>query len=158
MFFLCFFFNDTATTEIYTLSLHDALPISVVTGVPRTEDARQTLIHAGYRLLILLAGDEAHELALAAHPQHLHSQPVHLPTATANARIAARHLACAAIERPLEWSEIEAWKGQVWHRQLVDNGTLQELPDADLWQHNPDAADPYTLSFGSAAGVPPVDM
>src|SRR2546422_2597833 len=26
--FHCFFFNDTATTEIYTLSLHDALPIS----------------------------------------------------------------------------------------------------------------------------------
>src|SRR5258708_2470130 len=26
---LFFFFNDTATTEIYTLSLHDALPISV---------------------------------------------------------------------------------------------------------------------------------
>src|SRR5690606_40333982 len=25
--FLCFFFNDPATTEIYTLSLHDALPI-----------------------------------------------------------------------------------------------------------------------------------
>ena len=24
---MCFFFNDTATTEIYTLSLHDALPI-----------------------------------------------------------------------------------------------------------------------------------
>src|SRR3712207_8645638 len=27
MFSLFFFFNDTATTEIYTLSLHDALPI-----------------------------------------------------------------------------------------------------------------------------------
>src|SRR3712207_8351765 len=27
-----FFFNDTATTEIYTLSLHDALPISAVRG------------------------------------------------------------------------------------------------------------------------------
>src|SRR5919197_2590005 len=26
---LSFFFNDTATTEIYTLSLHDALPISL---------------------------------------------------------------------------------------------------------------------------------
>ena len=25
---IIFFFNDTATTEIYTLSLHDALPIS----------------------------------------------------------------------------------------------------------------------------------
>ena len=27
MFYDFFFFNDTATTEIYTLSLHDALPI-----------------------------------------------------------------------------------------------------------------------------------
>src|SRR5437764_9746048 len=30
MFFYFFFFNDTATTEIYTLSLHDALPILLV--------------------------------------------------------------------------------------------------------------------------------
>src|SRR2546429_6928427 len=29
---LFFFFNDTATTEIYTLSLHDALPISTELG------------------------------------------------------------------------------------------------------------------------------
>src|SRR3712207_9246759 len=29
---LLFFFNDTATTEIYTLSLHDALPIFMVNG------------------------------------------------------------------------------------------------------------------------------
>src|SRR2546425_9565331 len=28
-FFFFFFFNDTATTEIYTLSLHDALPILI---------------------------------------------------------------------------------------------------------------------------------
>src|SRR3712207_7419767 len=33
-FFFVFFFNDTATTEIYTLSLHDALPIS---GMNRTK-------------------------------------------------------------------------------------------------------------------------
>src|SRR6267143_1742844 len=30
-----FFFNDTATTEIYTLSLHDALPISAITETIR---------------------------------------------------------------------------------------------------------------------------
>src|SRR3712207_8256771 len=29
---LLFFFNDTATTEIYTLSLHDALPIWPISG------------------------------------------------------------------------------------------------------------------------------
>src|SRR2546427_7561182 len=33
--FSFFFFNDTATTEIYTLSLHDALPISARAGAPR---------------------------------------------------------------------------------------------------------------------------
>ena len=32
--FFFFFFNDTATTEIYTLSLHDALPIYREDGVP----------------------------------------------------------------------------------------------------------------------------
>src|SRR5256885_16594884 len=35
-----FFFNDTATTEIYTLSLHDALPISSSTSVPRGSSRR----------------------------------------------------------------------------------------------------------------------
>src|SRR3712207_8320491 len=33
--FYVFFFNDTATTEIYTLSLHDALPIWRRAGRPR---------------------------------------------------------------------------------------------------------------------------
>src|SRR5256885_4401745 len=34
LFCFFFFFNDTATTEIYTLSLHDALPISRVFCAP----------------------------------------------------------------------------------------------------------------------------
>src|SRR2546430_5629115 len=34
-----FFFNDTATTEIYTLSLHDALPISPGGTCPATRSA-----------------------------------------------------------------------------------------------------------------------
>src|SRR2546422_11264892 len=49
-FFVFFFFNDTATTEIYTLSLHDALPISGVRpkrfrwlGVAETNRAEQQL-------------------------------------------------------------------------------------------------------------------
>src|SRR2546427_2265494 len=35
-----FFFNDTATTEIYTLSLHDALPISHAGGAERLQIGR----------------------------------------------------------------------------------------------------------------------
>src|SRR2546430_11691440 len=43
-FILFFFFNDTATTEIYTLSLHDALPISLrlQTGRWRAREPAQT--------------------------------------------------------------------------------------------------------------------
>src|SRR3712207_8446201 len=35
---VCFFFNDTATTEIYTLSLHDALPILRSIRPPATRE------------------------------------------------------------------------------------------------------------------------
>src|SRR3954464_11993033 len=40
---LFFFFNDTATTEIYTLSLHDALPISKRLEWQWKRDAREVL-------------------------------------------------------------------------------------------------------------------
>src|SRR5437879_13208210 len=41
---LLFFFNDTATTEIYTLSLHDALPISRNGGrYPRSRSDKRRL-------------------------------------------------------------------------------------------------------------------
>src|SRR2546422_4302143 len=38
---MLFFFNDTATTEIYTLSLHDALPIYL----PQADDAQALARH-----------------------------------------------------------------------------------------------------------------
>src|SRR2546422_8819252 len=44
--FFFFFFNDTATTEIYTLSLHDALPISISSSCSRrvTSTAKVSMI------------------------------------------------------------------------------------------------------------------
>src|ERR1051326_7344808 len=44
--YLAFFFNDTATTEIYTLSLHDALPICADTDASRGR-RRRTALAAG---------------------------------------------------------------------------------------------------------------
>src|SRR5256885_9278378 len=51
--FFFFFFNDTATTEIYTLSLHDALPISGTTIHARRRSQCQALlsVSAGRRRL-----------------------------------------------------------------------------------------------------------
>src|SRR5256885_12829926 len=44
-FLFFFFFNDTATTEIYTLSLHDALPISWEQGPIHKEEDQRGMIH-----------------------------------------------------------------------------------------------------------------
>src|SRR3712207_7388459 len=46
---MLFFFNDTATTEIYTLSLHDALPILLLLDEPTNDldvDTLRALEHA----------------------------------------------------------------------------------------------------------------
>src|SRR5256885_5168961 len=57
-FFFFFFFNDTATTEIYTLSLHDALPI-LLKGWLRTVVRKLTffLILAQWILSIVLSNN-----------------------------------------------------------------------------------------------------
>src|SRR5215469_18910688 len=44
-----FFFNDTATTEIYTLSLHDALPISTGTAPTEWQRSHSTSAPARWR-------------------------------------------------------------------------------------------------------------
>src|SRR2546426_5695221 len=56
--FFFFFFNDTATTEIYTLSLHDALPIFF----PRGESQRRDVPHSD------LGGLAGHRLRLRFQP------------------------------------------------------------------------------------------
>src|SRR3712207_8866103 len=59
-----FFFNDTATTEIYTLSLHDALPIYVLQQGPQPVHRAPP----GQRQRHLLRRDPA----LAAKPRMIH--------------------------------------------------------------------------------------
>src|SRR2546430_13627741 len=62
-----FFFNDTATTEIYTLSLHDALPIFLDGVAPESDIDRVRGLHRGQRaldvaLLRALLGDFARRI------------------------------------------------------------------------------------------------
>src|SRR5947208_12481627 len=65
--FLFFFFNDTATTEIYTLSLHDALPIL---GDDRA-DVRSTLgVYSRNYLQYVWTRSEEHTSELQS-PDHL---------------------------------------------------------------------------------------
>src|SRR3989337_3419418 len=64
-----FFFNDTATTEIYTLSLHDALPISVEVAGTRFEAGRMLLFRARDRMS-LRAGPEGDRKSTRLNSSH----------------------------------------------------------------------------------------
>src|SRR3712207_8397506 len=57
-----FMFNDTATTEIYTLSLHDALPISTPVAPPGTVSS------AGWKTQRTVPGRPSSELSASAAP------------------------------------------------------------------------------------------
>src|SRR5476649_3032549 len=61
-FVIFFFFNDTATTEIYTLSLHDALPIScgsvarcwasaALPPLPKNIDRKSTRLNSSHTVI-----------------------------------------------------------------------------------------------------------
>src|SRR2546430_12584832 len=78
--FIFFFFNDTATTEIYTLSLHDALPISAreelerfhrrvgTTTIYVTHDQVEAMA-MGDRVLVLNKGDRKSTRLNSSHSQ-----------------------------------------------------------------------------------------
>src|SRR2546430_6476680 len=71
-----FFFNDTATTEIYTLSLHDALPISTVARVDHVFHASHVDVRRLHDALHLRQDLPGRRVALRSeeHTSELQSQ------------------------------------------------------------------------------------
>src|SRR5215475_6463314 len=65
MSYFFFFFNDTATTEIYTLSLHDALPICrprIASRSAAGRTARDSVVHARHRARVGRSEEHTSEL------------------------------------------------------------------------------------------------
>src|SRR3989441_2783380 len=98
--FCFFFFNDTATTEIYTLSLHDALPICLHEIEQCPAEEQRTMNVKDRRPMESTAGDagpigrreatECHQHEDAGHPQ------IEMALAGAQDRVAGdRRLQCA---------------------------------------------------------------
>src|SRR5256885_13135682 len=79
----CFFFNDTATTEIYTLSLHDALPILIVPGTytVRTSRTMNGSVSAAAMVVANNAVLTANSAALARTSTRLNSRHLRITDA-----------------------------------------------------------------------------
>src|ERR1041384_8795299 len=87
-----FFFNDTATTEIYTLSLHDALPIWAETspaaprpapwpcppGGARSEEHTSELQSLAYLVCRLLLEKKQNTKPTPQHKPHVHLTITHI--------------------------------------------------------------------------------
>src|SRR5215216_6889524 len=99
LWFSCFFFNDTATTEIYTLSLHDALPSF---GLPPMPDQ--------YTLLAL------HRRELARR---------HRPPVFAEVDLISSHAPWTRIPRLIPWEDVG--DGSIFDRLPVEESTQAAL-------------------------------
>lgn len=140
--------RDEHETERLRAALTDADPplsptesrIMIVAGVPVSPVERQTLARLGQRLVIMLAGEEPHELLFAAEPDLLHESPAWWPLSLHNPYIGAAHLVCAAGEAPLDEADIDRWQARDLRDRLVRKGALRPLPDAELWQPGADTS------------------
>src|SRR3712207_6926779 len=103
-----FFFNDTATTEIYTLSLHDALPIS--SGTSRTTTPRGAWARKGKTTLV--------------------NSPVTVSTSLSSGRLAATSPA-----KTLTWLRSEEHTSELQSRQYLVCRLLLEKKKHNTTHH-----------------------
>src|SRR3712207_9365657 len=71
--FVFFFFNDTATTEIYPLSLHDALPISVLREVVAPVGEQQARPAPAGAAGVVVDGDRVAHRDVGTHRSEEHT-------------------------------------------------------------------------------------
>src|SRR2546430_11350402 len=111
MYCLFFFFNDTATTEIYTLPLHDALPIS-----RRPEEIRVVVLVRSNQLAVRRHDVDGHDLLgrIAPAAEAVPHTPLEQEAAETDRR------ASAAAEEEAALAEI-----------CIELGALDRRRDAD---------------------------
>src|SRR5258705_1625120 len=106
-----FFFNDTATTEIYTLSLHDALPIYVLS--PSYPTLAKYITHIQFML-----GEPANDspwiwiapLAYAYHEERSEEHTSELQS--------LRHLVCRLLLEKKKHTHTLVGSSEIRHRRL----------------------------------------
>src|SRR2546430_8966566 len=103
-----FFFNDTATTEIYTLSLHDALPISksrsfapaargssflasaLLANVPKRSEEHTSELQSQSNLVCRLLLEKKKNITSTRYTSSDHSDAVHMREPETTFRVSSR--------------------------------------------------------------------
>src|SRR5947208_15978959 len=114
-----FFFNDTATTEIYTLSLHDALPIWATIIQVRLKDALPIEVVALARALVGALGvpvivNDRVDVALAAGAAGAHLGQEDPPLDRLRPHVPPGFLLGLSVGPPAEAGRGRAWPADYW--------------------------------------------
>src|SRR5438876_4976299 len=109
LFYVFFFFNDTATTEIYTLSLHDALPISRFRG--QTRFLHRAADHGRQKRRGLRARDRKSTRLNSSHPSI--SYAVFCLKKKKKNKQASRRSTCGGVHRSR--SRLGRLRSSTWH-------------------------------------------
>src|SRR5256886_6973473 len=133
-----FFFNDTATTEIYTLSLHDALPISIVSvKVPEPQFEGQTKTKLGNSEVMGVVDTTLSRVLVA----YLEENPREAKNIIQKVILAAQARAAAKKAREM-----------VQRKSVLSGGGLPGKL-ADCSDRDPDRCELYLVEGDSAGGT-----
>src|SRR5205085_7854044 len=153
---LLFFFTPPATTEIYTLSLHDALPISgpLATrfGLPGVPVAAETIaLHTIFEL-VKLTGARVHlcRLSSADGVQLVQQAKAQKLPVTCDVSINSLHLTDADIGYFDSRARLNPPLRQQRDRDALREGLADGTIDALVSDHTPVDEDAKTLPFGEA--------
>lgn len=106
--------------------------IALVYGVPCDVAERAATVRAGYRLIVLLAADEPHELLFAAQPELALDGVARVANMADDAGVVNHHLQRAADELPLTMPEVARWRVVPVVEHLIARGLLRPMPDGRL--------------------------
>ncbi len=117
---------------IATLGSEAKAAIALVSGVPADPGAREALLRCGYRMVVMLAADDPHEMLYSDDIEQLVTHPPALIVPDDNLFVTSFHLQAAAAEQPLDPTEIERWHVAERVETLVNKQRLRVLNDGSL--------------------------
>ncbi len=104
-----------------------AARVALVAGVPCSPEARDAILYRGYRLVVMLAGDEPHERLFASEIGCLPRAVPLLPLTARNPYVGACHLQSAAAELPITPVEVERWQAGELVERLAERRLLRPV-------------------------------
>jgi hypothetical protein len=142
--------------DVATLEDDPRTAVALVSGIPHDAGARGALVRSGYRMVLMLAGDDPHEIWYVEDLQRIVEHHPMLLIADGNPFVTNYHLLAAAAEQPIAPVEVERWHVAERAEALAGKQRLRVLNDGAM-QPN-DGIEPGATLHAAASNDTFVDV